>query len=343
MDLAGALTVTGAVLLVLGVEQAAHAPVLRTAAVLTAGVALLAAFVVIERRSAAPLVRLGLLRSWPLVRANVMGLLFTAGFFGFQFVAVLYFQELRGWSAERTSYAMLAMGADAVLAPVLTPRLVRRFGHARVIVAGLLCAGLGYALFLPVGADWPYPAMFPSMLLVGVAFALVYGPLTIVATDGIANPPNRVWPAACCTLVPVRCGLRAVGGDRGDGRGDRGRRLAGRRARRLSRGADRAGRTGAAGPGAGGDRAGAAPSLRAAGRRAGPQAGSGGDPARARPPRHARAVTDGTPVLPRYRRCQVRRSRRSGASRVRRCRRGSRRPDRPGNRRGVNRPHTAAS
>ncbi|MEK2478445.1 MFS transporter [Streptomyces noursei] len=186
VDLAGALTVTGAVLLlVLGVEQAAHAPVLRTAAVLTAGVALLAAFVVIERRSAAPLVRLGLLRSWPLVRANVMGLLFTAGFFGFQFVAVLYFQELRGWSAERTSYAMLAMGADAVLAPVLTPRLVRRFGHARVIVAGLLCAGLGYALFLPVGADWPYPAMFPSMLLVGVAFALVYGPLTIVATDGI--------------------------------------------------------------------------------------------------------------------------------------------------------------
>ncbi|MFF2811298.1 MFS transporter [Streptomyces sp. NPDC058000] len=187
VDVAGALTVTGAVLLlVLGVEQAAHAPVLRTAAVLAAGVALLTAFVVIERRSAAPLVRLGILRSWPLVRANGMGLLFTAGFFGFQFVAVLYFQELRGWSAERTSYAMLAMGADAVLAPVLTPRLVRRFGHARVIVTGLLCAGVGYALFLPVRADWPYLAMFPSMLLIGVAFALVYGPLTIVATDGVA-------------------------------------------------------------------------------------------------------------------------------------------------------------
>ncbi|MFI1203224.1 MFS transporter [Streptomyces sp. NPDC020883] len=187
VDMAGALTVTGAaLLLVLAVEQAAHAPVVRTAAVLAAGAALLTAFVAIERRSAAPLVRPGLLRSWSLVRANVTGLLFTAGFFGFQFVAVLYFQELRGWSAERTSYAMLAMGADAVLAPVLTPRLVRRFGHARVIVAGLLCAGLGYALFLPVGADWPYPAMFPSMLLVGVAFALVYGPLTIVATDGVA-------------------------------------------------------------------------------------------------------------------------------------------------------------
>ncbi|MGX1760425.1 MFS transporter [Streptomyces lydicus] len=187
VDVAGAITVTGAVLLmVLTVEEAAHVPVLRTGGTLTAALALLAAFIAIERRTSSPLVRLGVLGSRPLVRANVMGLLFTAGFFGFQFIAVLYLQEFRGWSAVRTSCALLAMGADAVLAPALTPRLVRRFGHARVIVAGLVLAVLGYALFLPVGADWTYPAMFPSMLLVGVAFALVYGPLTIVATDGIA-------------------------------------------------------------------------------------------------------------------------------------------------------------
>lgn len=80
---------------------------------------------------------------------------------------------------------MLALGADAVLAPVLTPRLVRRFGNARVILGGLLLAVLAYAAFLPLGTDRAYAAMFPSLLLIGIAFALAYGPLTIVATDGI--------------------------------------------------------------------------------------------------------------------------------------------------------------
>jgi hypothetical protein len=40
-------------------------------------------------------VRLGIFRSGPLVRANLAGLLVSAGFFGFQFLVVLYLQELR--------------------------------------------------------------------------------------------------------------------------------------------------------------------------------------------------------------------------------------------------------
>jgi MFS family permease len=64
--------------------------------------------------------------------------------------------------------------------------LVRRFGTVRVILAGLSLAAVSYALFLPVGADWTYLAMLPTMLILGVAFALAYGPLTIAATEGIA-------------------------------------------------------------------------------------------------------------------------------------------------------------
>jgi hypothetical protein len=48
-------------------------------------------------------------------------------------------------------------------------------------------AVIAYALFLPVGPDWSYAAMFPTMVLLGVAFALTYGPFTIVATSGIAE------------------------------------------------------------------------------------------------------------------------------------------------------------
>ncbi|MFH9403510.1 MFS transporter [Streptomyces sp. NPDC017638] len=188
VDLAGALTVTAAlVLIVLGVERAAHAPAAVTAGTLLAGLAFLAAFVLIERRVPEPLVRLGILRDGTLVRANLAALLFSGGFFGFQFLVVLYLQELRGWSTLQTSLAMLVVGIDAVLSPTLTPRLAGRFGNARVITGGLLLAALAYGLFLPVRADWTYAAMFPGLLLLGLAFSLAYGPLTITATDGVAE------------------------------------------------------------------------------------------------------------------------------------------------------------
>ncbi|MFG3015323.1 MFS transporter [Streptomyces cinerochromogenes] len=186
VDLAGGLTVTAAViLLVLGVERAGHTSLLWTLGTLGAGLVLLAAFIAMERRSASPLVRLGIFRSGALVRANLVGLLFAAGFFGFQFLVVLYLQELRDWSTLQTSFAMIVIGVDAILSPVLTPRLVNRFGNARVIFAGLLLASLSYALFLPLGADWTYLAMLPGLLTLGIAFSLAYGPLTIVATEGV--------------------------------------------------------------------------------------------------------------------------------------------------------------
>ncbi|WP_437075196.1 MFS transporter [Streptomyces sp. enrichment culture] len=193
MDVAGAVSVTaGIVLLVFCVERASHASAAATALTAAAAAVMFLAFVLIERRSAAPLVRLGLFRSGSLVRANVSGLLFAAGFFGFQFVVVLYLQELRGWSTLETSFAMIVIGVDAILSPTLTPKLVDRFGNARVIFGGLLLAVLSYALMLPLGLDWSYLAMFPSLIVLGLAFALAYGPLTIVATEGVEEEEQGV-------------------------------------------------------------------------------------------------------------------------------------------------------
>ncbi|TDD46587.1 MFS transporter [Nonomuraea terrae] len=189
-DLTGAVLVTTAMmLLVYGVVRLEHPadgwPL--TVGAFAGGLALLAAFVAVERRAAHPLVRLGIFRSKALVRANVTAALLTASFFGFQFLVTLYLQELRGWSTIQTGLAMLAAAADVVLAPILTPWLVNRYGNAKVVFAGLLSGLLAYALFLGVGLDWVYAAMLPSMLLIGLMFAFVYGPLTIVATDGIAE------------------------------------------------------------------------------------------------------------------------------------------------------------
>lgn len=189
-DVMGAVTITGAMmLLAYGVVRLEHPadgwPL--TVAAFAGGLALVAAFTAVERRSASPLVRLGLLRSATLIRANVMAVMLTASFFGFQFLVTIYLQELRGWSTIQTGLALLAAAVDVVIAPVLTPWLVNRFGSARVVLGGLLPGLLAYALFLGVGLDWTYAAMLPSMLLIGLMFAFVYGPVTIVATDGVAE------------------------------------------------------------------------------------------------------------------------------------------------------------
>ncbi|SDE21158.1 MFS transporter [Glycomyces harbinensis] len=185
-DLFGGLTITAAVvLLVLGVERAAHVAVGWTVGIVAVSVALIAVFVAVERRHPAPLVRLGIFRSGSLVRANLIGMLFMAGFFGFQFLVVLYLQELRGWSTIEASLAMLVIGIDVALAPTVTPKLVRRFGNAPVLLAGLVSAALGFALFLSAGMDSSYGELLPSLVLMGLAFTLAYGPLTIIATNGI--------------------------------------------------------------------------------------------------------------------------------------------------------------
>ncbi|MFC4947103.1 MFS transporter [Pseudonocardia sp. GCM10023141] len=185
-DVPGAATLTTAMLLlVAGIVRAPEVPAAVTAATLLGGIVLLGAFAVIERRSAAPLVRLGILRSGALLRANTGAMLLVGSFVGFQFVLVLYLQELRGWSAIETGLAILLAGLDTILAPTITPWLVNRFGNRVVAFTGLLLAGVAYLLVWPLGAEWGYLAFLPTMLVLGTAFALGYGPLTIAATDGV--------------------------------------------------------------------------------------------------------------------------------------------------------------
>jgi EmrB/QacA subfamily drug resistance transporter len=189
-DLAGAVTLTAAMLLlVFTVVEAPDAGwgSLRTLASFGATAAILATFVTIERRTAAPLVRLGILRSGMLVQANLGAMMLIGGWFGFQFIATLYMQQLRGWSPLETGLAIFPGGLlVAVFAPRIAP-LVMRFGVRRLITAGLASTAAGYALFLPIGLGSAYaPAILPTMILAGIGFALAYGPLNIAATNGVA-------------------------------------------------------------------------------------------------------------------------------------------------------------
>jgi EmrB/QacA subfamily drug resistance transporter len=189
-DVAGAVSMTVAMLLlVFTVVEAPEAGwgSARTLASLAVAGVILAAFVAREQRAPAPLVRLGILRSGSLVRANLGAMSLIGGWFGFQFIATLYMQQLRGWSALETGLAILPGGLlVAVLSPRIAP-LVARFGVTPLIVAGLTMTVGAYALFLPIGLDSSYAtAMLPTFVLAGLGFALAYGPLNIAATNGVA-------------------------------------------------------------------------------------------------------------------------------------------------------------
>jgi MFS family permease len=190
-DIAGALTITAAMLLL--VRTVVEAPEVGWADPVTIGsfaavVALLSAFVTIERRSAHPLVRLGILRSGPLVRANLgMATMFGA-YVGFQFVGTLYLQTMHGWSPVETALAFLPGGLLVALGSSRIGPLIDRFGTARVIAVGMAAFVAGYALFLrfdgsPSFAD----LMLPTMLLIGFGFALAFPSQNVQAVAGIPD------------------------------------------------------------------------------------------------------------------------------------------------------------
>jgi MFS family permease len=190
-DIAGAVTITTAMLLLVRTVVEAPAkgwgsPITIASFALVA--ALVATFVTIERRSSAPLVRLGILRSAPLVRANLGGALLFGSYFGFQFVTTLYLQAANGWSAIETALAFLPAGLlVAVGAPRLGP-LVDRFGTARIIAIGSASLLIGYALFLRLGDAPSYVAlMLPTIVPLGVGFALMFPSLNIQAVAGVAD------------------------------------------------------------------------------------------------------------------------------------------------------------
>ena len=157
----------------------------RTLLSFAAVAAIFAAFVMRERTAAAPLVRLGILRSSSLVRANLTAMALAGGWFGFQFIATLYMQQLRGWSPLETGLAIFPGGLlVALVSPRIAP-LIMRFGVSRLIVTGMVALAAGFALFLPVDSSYLF-AMLPTFVLAGVAFALAFGPLNVAATSGVA-------------------------------------------------------------------------------------------------------------------------------------------------------------
>jgi EmrB/QacA subfamily drug resistance transporter len=191
-DLAGATSVTAALsLLVYAVVDANAAgwESLRTISLLAISALLLAAFAVVERRAAAPLLPFRIFRVGVVLGSNVASTLFGAAIFGMFFVITLYLQRELGYSPLEAGLAWLALSVTALLASAGGAGLVTRVGPRVPLATGLAIATAGLWLLsrLPHDARYLHDVM-PALAVSGLGIGLAFVTLSIGALEGVDEP-----------------------------------------------------------------------------------------------------------------------------------------------------------
>lgn len=188
-DVLGALLGTGGTgLLVFGVVRTdVHGwGSLATLGTLGGAAVLLAAFLLVESRSAAPLLRLGLLRNRWVAGADLLVFLAAAGQFSAFYFVSLYLQQVLGLGAAATGAAFLPFSAGAVAATVVATRVTAARSPRSALVPGALLAAAGAAWFSRISPHGSFltDVLGPS-LLTSVGVGLVFAPVAAAATTGV--------------------------------------------------------------------------------------------------------------------------------------------------------------
>jgi len=191
IDIPGAITVTGGVsLLVYAIVKAQAWGWGSIQFILTAAgaVLMLLAFVVVELRSRAPLIRLAIFRSRSLSAANTIMFVFVAGLFTTLFFPTLYMQQVLGYSPIQTGFAYLPWPVALVAASALGQRMIPRFGARPTLVIGLIVAAAGLFLISRIPDGGSYAAdILPGFLVNAAGTGLTYSTLFLLATAGVSN------------------------------------------------------------------------------------------------------------------------------------------------------------
>lgn len=192
-DVVGAATVTGAVLTLvhtaLGVPEHGWTS-WPTAVGAAVAVALLAAFVAVERVATDPLVPLDVLASRAVAGGTVLAVLGGAARASTFVLIALYLQQALHLAPQAAGLAMVPTSLAGFAVSVLVlPRVLRRLGPGRTMVAGLVVLAAGQLVI----AGAPSPAAYavdvlPGLLLVATGVALSFTPTTMVVADAVPAP-----------------------------------------------------------------------------------------------------------------------------------------------------------
>lgn len=223
LDVAGAATVTGSLVALVGalsaVEQVGFLHPLPILLGLVA-VALGAAFVLIERRTAAPLVPLTIFRTRSLTVGNVVMLLVGAAMVALFFALSVYMQAVLGYDALATGLAQLPLAGALVVVAGVVPAVIARFGTRLTLITALalLAGGLVWLAAAPSDAQFVAQLLGPS-LLIGVGMGGAFVATTQLAVDGVEggesglaggliNTSQQIGGAVGLAVLATIAGLR---------------------------------------------------------------------------------------------------------------------------------------
>jgi EmrB/QacA subfamily drug resistance transporter len=168
-----------------------------TIAGLAAGVALIGAFVAVERRVEHPLLPLRVIADGPRAGGFLSIAIVGAGMFGVFLFLTYYLQQTLGFSPLVSGLAFLPM--MAVIMPVGAigqTRLLPRVGPRPLVAGGMVLCAAAMLLFTGVDVGSSYAtAVLPGLLVLGVGLGLIFGTAMETATRGVEGTDAGVASA----------------------------------------------------------------------------------------------------------------------------------------------------
>jgi EmrB/QacA subfamily drug resistance transporter len=154
---------------------------------LAAGVIALVLFVVVESRSAAPILPLKLFRIRNFTGANLLTLFLYAALGGVMFFLPLNLIQVQMYSATAAGAALLPFILLFSFLSRWAGGLVERWGPKKPLVIGPLIVGLAFVLLelLSQGGNY-WMTFFPGIVLLGLGMATSVAPLTTVVMTSLS-------------------------------------------------------------------------------------------------------------------------------------------------------------
>jgi EmrB/QacA subfamily drug resistance transporter len=213
-DIPGALLSTaGLVSLVYGFTKAvtdgwSSTPTLTLIGV---GVILLAAFVVVEARSASPLLPLRVVLERNRGGAYLAALLNVVGLFAMFIFLSYYMQQILHYSAAKAGVAFLPFAVGVIVAAGASTSLLPKIGPRVAITVGLFTSALGLLWLTQIGVHTSYwTHLFPQQVLMSLGLGLAFPALSSTALTKVRERDSGVASAMVNTTQQVGASLGAA-------------------------------------------------------------------------------------------------------------------------------------